>query len=193
MLVNGRYVDEYYMGKIINDYSNLRIETENLVLKKSVMADWRDLYENVWRHAETARYMLWEPAESEDEAKNRMASAIEWQKKTKYAFTVYLKGSGAAVGWANMVPCGDDAYEISGVALGPDYVRQGYGREIMSALEATALREGAVKLLSSNREANAASRELQKACGFEFESLSEEKTDPYTGEKYFLENNVKYL
>ena len=86
-----------------------------------------------------------------------------------------------------------DSFEISGVALGPDYVRKGYGREIMEALEEAARSEGALKIISSNRQGNVASRELQKACGYVFEGLSEEKEDPYTGEKYFLENNVKYL
>ncbi|MBR5994895.1 MAG: GNAT family N-acetyltransferase [Lachnospiraceae bacterium] len=193
MLVNGRYVDEYYMGKIINDYSNLRLETEHLILKKSVMTDWKALYDNVWRHAETAEYMLWEATDSEEEAQNRMRNALEWQRKTKYALTVYLKATDEAIGWANMVPCEADSFEISGVALGPDYVQKGYGREIMEALEEAARSEGAVKIISSNRQGNVASRELQRACGYVLEGLSEEKEDPYTGEKYFLENNVKYL
>ncbi len=41
-----------------------------------------------------------------------------------------------------------------------------------------------------NRIGNAASRVLQLSCGFVFDSLSEEKTDPRTGETYVLENHI---
>ena len=94
---------------------------------------------------------------------------------------------------------GDSLTVCSHVAHQPEMLRirsatsEALIGEIMEALEEAARSEGAVKLVSSNRQGNVASRELQKACGFEFESLSEEKEDPYTGEKYFLENNVKYL
>ena len=177
----------------MSNFEHLQVETEHLILGKSVMADWKALYENVWRHAETAEFMLWKPAGSEEEARVRMASALEWQKATKYAFTVYLKATGEAIGWANMVPCEEVSFEISGVALGPAFVHKGYGREIMEALENAARSEGATKIITSARTGNKASLALQKACGYVFESLSDEKEDPYTGEKYFLENNVKVL
>ena len=180
-------------GEAINDYSGFRLETEHLVLKKPVLDDWKALYKNIWSRDESAKYMLWETTKSEEEAEERMKRSVNWQYNNKYAFCVYPKDIGEAVGWAVMCPCGPDAFEITGVALGPDFVRKGYGREILKAFEEAARSEGAVKLISGNRAMNVASRQLQKACGFVFESLSEEKQDPRTGEKYFIENNVKYL
>ncbi len=74
-----------------------------------------------------------------------------------------------------------------------DFVRKGYGRQILNALTDEAKKAGAKKFYACNRVNNVASRELQLACGFQFESMSEEKTDPRTGEKYIMEERVKKL
>ena len=51
------------------------IETTDLILKKADFSDWKDLYTNVWSHAETARYMLWDVTDSQgpDGTHDRMA------------------------------------------------------------------------------------------------------------------------
>ena len=35
------------------------LETKDLILDKGKIEDWKALYENVWKHEETARYMMW--------------------------------------------------------------------------------------------------------------------------------------
>ena len=35
-----------------------RLETKDLIIKKGELSDGRDMYYNVWCHAETARYTL---------------------------------------------------------------------------------------------------------------------------------------
>ena len=52
------------------------IETPDLILKQAVFEDWQDLYVNVWRHPETARYMLWDVTESEEAARDRMRRTL---------------------------------------------------------------------------------------------------------------------
>ena len=46
---------------------------------------------------------------------------------------------------------------------------------------------------ASYREKNSASKGLLNACGFEFDYLSEEKTDPRNGEVYIVVNIKKSL
>lgn len=46
---------------------------------------------------------------------------------------------------------------------------------------------------ASYREKNSASKGLINACGFEFDYLSEEKTDPRNGEVYIVVNMKKSL
>lgn len=35
------------------------IETKDLIIDKAKQSDWKDMYYNVWRHPETAKYMMW--------------------------------------------------------------------------------------------------------------------------------------
>lgn len=185
--------ERVYIWIPLVDYSDVKLETDDLVLKKAKFEDWEALYNNLWKHTESARYMLWTPTESEEEAIDRMNRTIAFQKIEKYAFLVCLRETGEPIGSAGMRDSGDGAYEEIGIALGPDYVRKGYGRQILNALTDEAKRMGAIRFLASNRVNNEASRGLQTACGFSFDYLSEEKTDPRTGEKYFVENHIKIL
>ena len=72
----------------------------------------------------------------------------------------------------------------------PEFVQKGYGRQILTTLLEEAGKLGAKEFHACNRIGNAASRVLQLSCGFVFDSLSEEKTDPRTGETYVLENHI---
>ena len=185
--------ERVYIWIPLVDYSDVKLETKDLVLKKAKFEDWEALYHNLWKHAESAKYMLWTPAESEEEAKDRMNKTVAFQKIEKYTFLVYLRETGEPIGNAGMRDAGDGIYEETGIALGPDFVRKGYGRQILNALTEEAKRMGAIRFLAGNRAKNDASRGLQMACGFSFDHLSEEKTDPRTGEKYFIENHIKIL
>lgn len=173
----------------------IKLETKDLVLKKAEFTDWKAIYKNLWMHEKSARYMLWTPTKTEEDAKARMFRTIEFEKKpeNKYLFLVYLKETGEAIGFAGMREREPEIYEECGIALGPDFVRKGYGRQILNALTDEVKKAGAKKFYACNRVNNVASRELQLACGFQFESMSEEKTDPRTGEKYIMEERVKKL
>ena len=37
----------------------IKLETEDLILKKAEFTDWKTIYKNLWIHEESARYMLW--------------------------------------------------------------------------------------------------------------------------------------
>ena len=38
------------------------------------------MFENIWSHEESAKYMLWTVIKTEGEAKERMRRVMEWQK-----------------------------------------------------------------------------------------------------------------
>ena len=84
-------------------------------------------------------------------------------------------------------------YEDMGIAIGPDFVGKGYGKQILNALCAEAKKQGAKEFRCSYREKNLASKGLQDACGFEFAYKSEEKTDLRTGEVYAVVNTKRTL
>ena len=70
-------------------YENVRIETADLLLKKAMQDDWKDMYENLWQHKESAKYMLWNVTTSEADAFSRMERTVEFEKKEKYALTEF--------------------------------------------------------------------------------------------------------
>lgn len=161
-------------------------ETKDLILKAAEPKDWSDMYENLWSHDDSTRYMLWKPVHSEEEAKERMIKNIEYQKKNPLAYFVYEKKSRRAIGFAGMEEIEENVYEDTGIAIGPAFVRKGYGRQILMELVHQAFELGAEKFVASCRSLNDASRQLQLSCGFKY-SHSEKRQDPRTGEGYELE------
>lgn len=163
-----------------------RIETPRLFLGKAAPADTQALYDNLWSQEESARYMLWQPVGSMEEAQERMKRTIEFQKD-HLAYTVYEKASRQAIGFAGIVEIADKVYEDTGIAVGPQFVRRGYGKEILNALVKYCFDElGAVKMVCSCRSQNTASRNLQLSCGFRY-SHSELRTDRRNGTDYTVE------
>ena len=57
---------------MVTDYSDVKLETKDLILKKAEFEDWKTIYYNLWRHKESAKYMLWQPTETDEDAKDRM-------------------------------------------------------------------------------------------------------------------------
>ena len=163
------------------------IETKDLILRKAEMNDWRDMYERVWSREETARYMLWEVTRSEEDAKSRMERTRVFQRNNPTAFLICEKESGRAIGFAGIREIETGVYEDCGVALGPDYVGRGYGKQVLTALAELVFGElRGETFICSCRVENEASRRLQLACGFRF-SHTEDRIDPRSGEPYVLE------
>lgn len=169
----------------------MRIETKDLILKKAVQSDWEAMYRNLWCHEESARYMLWTVTTSEEEAQDRMRRTIEFEKKEKYALLVYDKRSGQAIGFAGMREIEPGVFEETGVALGPEFVGKGYGKQILNALVEEAFYTcSAHKFLACCRTENIASHKLQMSCGFKLRYY-EKKIDSRNGKGFIMEYNEK--
>lgn len=160
-------------------------ETKDLILKKAVFEDWPDIYRNLWRHWESARYMLWNVTGSEEEAMDRMRRTLAWQAGHDHMYFVYEKACGKAIGFAGMKELAPGVWEEAGVGLGPDYVGRGYGGQILDALLQSAFSLGAREFQASCREQNERSRRLILSRGFR-PSGTERLTDERTGEEYTL-------
>jgi RimJ/RimL family protein N-acetyltransferase len=180
------------VGSIWPDYGDLVLETSDLLLKKAQFSDWKDIYEALWQHEESARYMTWNVTHSEEEAMARMERTILFQKMEKYVFTVYEKATSRAIGFAGMTEVEPGVFEETGVALGPSYVGKGYGTQVLTALLDEAKACGGRKFIASCRTENLPSHRLQKKCGFLF-SHFEDRIDPRTHQPYVVEVNEKLL
>lgn len=168
-------------------------ETKDLIIKKAEQKDWRDMYYNLWSHAESAKYMLWNVTSSEEDAYARMERTIAFEATHDYQWLVYEKQSGQAIGFAGLEELEEHVWGETGIAIGPAFTRKGYGKQILNALIEFARDDlGAKKFIASCRTTNIASHNLIMSCGFQY-SHSEEKVDPGTGEAYTLEYNYKGL
>lgn len=164
------------------------IETESLILDKAKFSDWKEMYYNVWSHSESAKYMLWNVTTNEEDAQVRIRKTIEFQKNHDTYF-VYEKISGKAIGFAGVEEAAPYIYQEMGICLGPDYVRKGFGKQIVYALIQYCKKEfGAKEFIYSTREENEASNKLAVSLGFTI-IASEPKIDSRNGHNY---NLLKY-
>ena len=168
-------------------------ETKDLLLRKAVQRDWYSMYQNIWRHPESAKYMFWDVTTSEEAAVARMERTIAFQTAHDHHWTVVEKASEQAIGWAGIEVLRPGVCGETGIALGPYFVGRGYGTQILNALTEYARDNlGAKLFVACCRKDNAASRNLQLGCGFRF-SHCEERVDPRDNLKYIYEYYEKEL
>lgn len=161
------------------------IETESLILDKAKFSDWKEMWDNVWSHPESARYMAWDITESEEKARIRIMKTIDFQKEHD-TYLVYEKASGKAIGFAGVEQREAYVYQEAGICLGPDYMGKGFGKQILQGLIQYCIEEfGAKEFIYSTREENRSSNQLAKSLGFILIS-SVFKTDSKNGHSYNL-------
>ena len=167
------------------------METRDLILDKARFEDWADMYRNVWSRPETARYMLWQVTASEKDAQARMERTIAWQRDHD-VWLVREKSGGQAMGWAGLEELSPGVWQETSIALGPDFVGRGYGRQILELLMDIARSRDGTEFCCSARGDNIASRALIFSCGFT-PLGTEDKTDPRDGRGYKLITYCKKL
>lgn len=92
-------------------------------------------------------------------------SAFVYELANESARYTVIRENGRTVGYAGYRFCLDEA-EITNVAVHPDYRRRGYGRRIMQALIADAVRHGIVSLTLEVRAGNLPAQQLYSSLGF---------------------------
>ena len=157
------------------------METKDLILKKAVYEDWKSIYHNVWSRPETAKYMQWKVTTDEEGARERIRKTIAWQENHD-AWLVYEKKNGPAIGFAGVQEIGPHIYEETGIALGPEYVGKGYGKQILRLLMEYCISLGGMEFHYSTWSGNLASKALAASAGFVYQ-YSEEKRDPRNGDR----------
>ena len=150
------------------------IETEDLQLRQAEFADWKPMYENVWRHESAARYMTWDVTRSEGEARDRIERTIRYQQNGGLSFIVTLDGE--PIGFAGVMETAPGIFEDTGGCLGPDFQRKGYGKQMLSALERLVFNLGAEKFIVAHHRDNLPSKKVILSRGFRY-THSEERDD----------------
>lgn len=161
------------------------LETVDLLLKKAEFEDWKAMYRNVWSKPETAKYMAWRVTTDEEDARARIQKTIEYQENHD-TYLVYEKKSGQAIGFAGVEEIEPYIYQDASIALGSEYVKKGYGKQILQLLLEYCRSLGGKEFYYSTRANNEASKALALSCGFTYQ-YAEKKTDLRNGKPYELE------
>ena len=135
--------------------------------------------------------MVWKVTADEDGARERIQRTIAWQE-THDAWLVYERGSGQAIGFAGVEETEPHIYHETGIALGPEYVGRGYGKQILRLLMEYCISLDGQEFYYSTRAENLASRALALSCGLTYHH-SEWRTDQRSGKTYELEIYKKNL
>lgn len=168
------------------------METADIFLEKAKFEDWKAMYQNVWSRVEAAKYMAWNITTSEKDAQARMERTIAYQK-IHDTWLVYEKNSGAAIGFAGIEKIAPHIYQETGIALGPEYVGKGYGKQILQLLLDYCAEElDGTAFYYQTRSGNTASKALARSLGISYQR-AEEKVDLRSGESYVLETYCKKL
>lgn len=178
-------------GREKEDNLQVLLETDDLLLKQAEFEDWQAMYRNVWSRPEAAKYMAWHVIKDEEDAKVRIRKTIKYQENHD-TWLVYEKKSGQAIGFAGVEEIKPHIYQDASIALGPEYVGKGYGKQILQLLLEYCRSLGAKEFYYSTRANNAASKALALSCGFTYQ-YAERKTDLRDGEPYELEVYYKEI
>lgn len=144
------------------------IETADLLLRSGREDDWSDLHRNVWSRSEVFRYLFGKPCPDEDAARKKTAAYAGMHREVPTEFFVEEKGSGQVIGIAGVKELSPGCWTITDVAIGPEFQRRGYGRQIIGALISLAFEHGVAEIAYECFEGNTASARLAEACGFRF-------------------------
>ena len=162
------------------------IETKDLLLDKGKIDEWKSLYENLWKHEETARYLMWNAAQTEEDGYEMTRGYIEFQKVNPTAYVVYEKASRIPIGYAGMKEMSKGIFEDSGIAVGPSYTGRGYGKQILCALLHQAFEElEAQRFIYSCWAENISSNRLAHTAGLRF-LRSGEMIDHRSGKAFIM-------
>ena len=168
-------------------------ETKDLILRKAVIEDWPDMLHNIWSRPESAKYMFWNLTTTEEAAIARMERTIAYQEAHAYHWTVVEKATGQAIGWAGMEEISQGVWGETGIAIGPAFIRQGYGTQLLNCLTNYARDHlGAKRFVACCRPENQASKGTLRHCNFFF-THSEEAVHPRDGYAYTLDHYAKEL
>lgn len=165
-----------YMGRkqIIKVFKRIpTLKTENLILRKMSVCDYKDMYEYA-RQSVVTRYLLWNEHESPDHTYNYLKAVNECYKKGDFFdWAVILKESGKMIG-----TCGFASFDFDnsraeiGYVINPSYWGRGIATEAVKAVTEFAFRELGINRVEARFiEGNNASRRVMEKCSMTFEGF----------------------
>ena len=165
------------------------LETKDLILKTYDEKYLSDTYNNFFCQQETAKYLLWKPTTSIEEAKERLE---RWSKDWNLFYLIIEKKTDTCIGYLGVDKIEKDIYGRLGICLGLYFKNKGYGTQALIALINYLKLQKAKELHYSHFKENISSQKLAEKIGFKRvkEDKRIRKWDNKEFEEYFYVLNL---
>ena len=141
------------------------IETKDLILRPYRKDDVKQAHDNFLSQKETAKYTLWRPTDTVEEAELKLDY---WKECMKNGFfwLIEEKDSHQVIGFVAADKIDDGVYGNVGIAIGTGYINKGYGSQCLAILIDEIRKIGAKEIHYSHFKENEASKNLALKHGF---------------------------
>ncbi|QPM88957.1 GNAT family N-acetyltransferase [Pseudooceanicola algae] len=165
---------------MLRNRRKVRIETERMVLRPPIHADYRDW--TTLRHSSMDFLTPWEPAWSEDHLSRRsFTNRVYWAQRsvtggTAVPLFLLNRADDRLLGAITLdnIRRGPSLSGTLGYWIGERYARQGYMREAISAVVHHAFhRLDLSRIEAACLPENTPSRRLLESCGFKYEGVAQ--------------------
>lgn len=147
---------------------DVQLETKDLIIRKAKKEDYSSLLKNYWSKERTAKFMLWKPIFTEDEAIERINKTINFEVD-KPCFIITEKSSGECIGMVGFIEEQPNIYGDCGMGIGCDFVGRGYGSQTLKKmLEYLFETCNAEKVIYTAMKENISSISLQQKFNFKY-------------------------
>ncbi len=160
-----------------------RLDGKDIYLSKAKLEDVEDIWQNFWNDLESAKYMLWQPTQTKEDALFRMEKTINFQKN-HFTFLIYEKSTNRAIGMAGFLESEPGVFEECGIGMGSKFTGRGYGTQVVLVLIDYLFNSlNAKKIIYSAMQQNIPSKKLAEKLGFKY-THSENKVREYDNFKF---------
>ena len=155
-----------------------RLQTERMILRRYVMGDAVDMFDNWVTDREAIRFWGWDAHENIEETRAILRSWIEdYQKPDNYHWVIQSKASGRAIGYIYLNEMDEHSgscavhFLLSRKHWGQGLMTEACGKVVSFAFEEA----GARKVATRHHELNLACGRVLQKCGFRY-TRSERRT-----------------
>ncbi len=105
---------------------------KDIILRKAVLSDLNNIYENVWSNKNLFTYTFFKPSFTKEEAKLRLNKTIEYQKHN-FSYFICLRDTDEAIGFCG-VKKDNNSYQETGIIISDKYQNKGFGKQVLKLL-----------------------------------------------------------
>ena len=160
----------------MNHLGTITLETQRLILRKTLEADYEPMFRNWANDERVTRYLTWTPYESAEQLKNTYHNYLleSQQKPDFYDWKIVLKDINEPIGSIGAVGIKEDIKEVEiGYCLGYNWWHKGIMTEAFKRVIRFLFEEVGVNRITAEHDPrNPHSGGVMKKCGLQYEGTS---------------------